>query len=1734
MRKLLSILRTRLLLTGFLLVAAFLATPVTAQAAGFSGSGSGTAGDPYVITTPGQLNEVRNNLSAHYRLGADIDLSGYMNWQPIGSQSAPFTGSLDGGGHTITGLHIDRAGRDYVGLFGYTSGAALTDITLEDAFVAGRQYMGGLVGYMNGGTISGCSFSGSVSYGMHDPVTNIQASFNVGGLAGYVAGGTISGCRTAGSVSGHLYVGGLAGYNTGTILNSHARMTVETISSPYSWMSSGVAGGLVGYNGGGSASISGCSAAGSVTGRIAGGLVGENRGTVSNSFSRGTVALAGGSSSAGGLIAANRGAVSGCFSLSRVSSDYAGSTQLNLGGLIGYNISTGTVSDCFAAGSVRAGSSAANSVAGGLVGLNFGSVARCYAAGGVRGPNLSGGLAGSNSGSISDSFWNSDSITDGAGGNNGTFAAAGKTTAEMKTQAAFTGGWDFSGTWAITEGATYPCLAWQTAFTDFAPPAFAAGYPACDQATAQGFRLKFTLDQDAVVYYAIQDDGAAFRASAEETPDIWVDTYVDIHSDIRGGQKANRMPGFYLPSNRYGSVSVTAGTEATVTITGLAANTPYDVYLLAEDGAGNYSPALIKLDAATVLSGANDITGFTVAGQAGASTIDTAGHTVTFHMPYGTDVTALTPTITVSANATISPASGTAQNFTNPVSYTVTAQDGTPQVWTVTCVVDPALSGENDITGFTVAGQAGASAIDTASHTVTFHMPSGTNVTALTPAITVSANATISPASGTAQDFTSPVSYTVTAQDGTQQVWTVTCVVDPAGDLSGFDVQLAVPGDKTAGAAFDLSITNATGTDGSALSGDINVTVTSSVYGEVHNAPITFTAGTAAVPVILTTEGDHVLTVNVTGVTNPETVNVTVAAAVTTGSISGTVCDDGGGGGGPIEGATVTVTVNGTDYTATTAADGTYTITGVPAGTGYTVTAGKTGYISGTVTDVTVTAGSTTANVNFTLATPVSDGVIAGVAKDSGNNPISGVTVSLSVNGTVYQATTDENGTYTITGVPAGTGYTVTAVKTGYISRTVDNVTVTAGSATTVDFTLTAIPAPVPPAITTQPTSQTVTAGETATFTVAATGDMPLTYQWKKDGVALTDGGSIGGAATATLTISYAQAADAGSYTVVVSNAAGSATSNAATLTVNAAPPANNPPAAKSPVPTQSVTTGGTTTFTASDIAEDADGDSLTITAIVTPPASGTATASLGSGTVTLSGVAAGSTSLVVTVSDGVDTVDITVPVSVTAAPPITYTVSFDSQGGSSVASITGVAAGSVITAPSAPTRTGYTFGGWYKEASCVNAWNFSIDTVTANITLYAKWTYNGGGSGSGGGSSSSTPATPTYKAEVSGISTAKSTLPVNVDTDAGNAATDLGTLAKDIFNGTGTAVLIVPSIPGVNSYTVGVPAASLSGSQGEGALTFSTGAGSVTIPSGMLAGIPGTEGKKAGITIAWGDKSGLPEEVKAAVGDRPVVQLTLTLDGKQTEWNNPDAPVTVSIPYTPTAAELADPEHIVVWYIDGGGNVVSVPNGRYDAATGTVSFFTTHFSYYAVSYKQVSFRDVAKDAWYSKAVSFIAAREITTGTGGGNFSPDAKLTRGQFIVMLMKAYEISPDTNPQDNFADAGSTWYTGYLAAAKRLKISAGVGGNMFAPEKEITRQEMFTMLYNALKAINRLPRGSSGKSLSDFSDADDIAPWAKDAVKLLAETGTIGGSGGKLLPQDTTTRAQMAQVLYNLLTK
>jgi len=111
-------------------------------------------------------------------------------------------------------------------------------------------------------------------------------------------------------------------------------------------------------------------------------------------------------------------------------------------------------------------------------------------------------------------------------------------------------------------------------------------------------------------------------------------------------------------------------------------------------------------------------------------------------------------------------------------------------------------------------------------------------------------------------------------------------------------------------------------------------------------------------------------------------------------------------------------------------------------------------------------------------------------------------------------------------------------------------VTNSAGNLTSSVATLTVTPAPVAPSITAQPANQTVTAGQTATFSVTASGTAPLNYQWQKNGTA------IGGAIAASYTTPATATSDSGSqFIVVVTNSAGNITSSAATLTVNEVPP---------------------------------------------------------------------------------------------------------------------------------------------------------------------------------------------------------------------------------------------------------------------------------------------------------------------------------------------------------------------------------------------------------------------------------------------------------------------------------------------------------------------------------------------------------------------------------------------------
>ncbi len=174
-------------------------------------------------------------------------------------------------------------------------------------------------------------------------------------------------------------------------------------------------------------------------------------------------------------------------------------------------------------------------------------------------------------------------------------------------------------------------------------------------------------------------------------------------------------------------------------------------------------------------------------------TIDSAAATIDIEVIYGasTHVDSLVPVITAAPGATTVPATGDTVDFTNPVPVTVTAEDGlATRVWTVTVTVAAAPSSDAGIITFGIDGQTGEAVIDTVNHTVSVEMPFGTDVTALAPTLEVSAGATVVPASGEPQDFSNPVTYTVTAEDGTTTVeWTVTVSVFEPPVVSIYEIQ---------------------------------------------------------------------------------------------------------------------------------------------------------------------------------------------------------------------------------------------------------------------------------------------------------------------------------------------------------------------------------------------------------------------------------------------------------------------------------------------------------------------------------------------------------------------------------------------------------------------------------------------------------------------------------------------------------------------------------------------------------------------------------------------------------------------------------------------------------------------------------------------------------------------------------------------------------------------------------
>lgn len=193
------------------------------------------AAETIMISTPEELDAVRNDLDGNYMLANDIDMSGFYTFEPIGNETdGAFTGTFDGNGYSIKNLVLNYETYKYVGLFGYLDGS-VSNVHLDNADVVGGRYVGGIAGYADGkGSVTGCSVSGQV---------DVKPTYFTSCLGGIVGRSEcdIEDCVNKAVISvGYggsikIYIGGIVGYSLENVndCENQQRLEADDLSEQY-------------------------------------------------------------------------------------------------------------------------------------------------------------------------------------------------------------------------------------------------------------------------------------------------------------------------------------------------------------------------------------------------------------------------------------------------------------------------------------------------------------------------------------------------------------------------------------------------------------------------------------------------------------------------------------------------------------------------------------------------------------------------------------------------------------------------------------------------------------------------------------------------------------------------------------------------------------------------------------------------------------------------------------------------------------------------------------------------------------------------------------------------------------------------------------------------------------------------------------------------------------------------------------------------------------------------------------------------------------------------------------------------------------------------------------------------------------------------------------------------------------------------------------------------------------
>ncbi|NUU78310.1 glycosyl hydrolase 53 family protein [Paenibacillus xylanilyticus] len=345
----------------------------------------------------------------------------------------------------------------------------------------------------------------------------------------------------------------------------------------------------------------------------------------------------------------------------------------------------------------------------------------------------------------------------------------------------------------------------------------------------------------------------------------------------------------------------------------------------------------------------------------------------------------------------------------------------------------------------------------------------------------------------------------------------------------------------------------------------------------------------------------------------------------------------------------------------------------------------------------------------------------------------------------------------------------------------------------------------------------------------------------------------------------------------------------------------------------------------------------------------------------------------------------------------------------------------------------------------------------------------------------------------------------------------------------------LIADVPSTfKAVTFHVPASSLAAwiqTQEVQSLELTVDHTSVRIPVKSLQGIDAAA-KTIDVVVSKGSTENLSETQKAAIGNYPVINVNLLVDGEVLPWNDR----TIEIVFSDTGKPKSEHTVLIVQSILPDGHMKPVTYSKYDETAGGMIFKPLQSGSFVVTEVQIPLKDIQTHSWAVNEVKNLYGKGIISGMSENRFDPLGELTRGQFLHMVIQGIGSAHMPNAtQSLLSDVPEgQWYSASIRLGLEMNIIQGRANGSFGVHDLITREEMAVILDRAVQAAKQ--GGDSGPisvAGAEFRDNEHIADYAKQAVSSMQQLGLLKGmSDGTFAPKQTANRAQGAVAVARMM--